>query len=83
MAGSCFIYSGTGALDHLGAGASPYGIKPNIQEKSCEVEFGTTGVQLSLGFGLSQANPTADHPLGGPPKLFSSPGGFGGCLPSK
>ena len=27
------------------------GIKPNIQEKSCDVEFGTTGVQLSLGFG--------------------------------
>jgi hypothetical protein len=27
------------------------GIKPNIQEKSCDVDGLTTGVQLSLGFG--------------------------------
>ena len=50
----------------------PYfaGIKPSIQEKSCDVEFGTTGVQFPFWF-LLQAYPTDAQPFGGPPKLSS------------
>jgi hypothetical protein len=39
------------------APAPLYGIKPRIQEKSCVVELGTTGVQLPFWFWL-QAYPT-------------------------
>lgn len=46
VAGGFDFVLSAGGLDW--ALAPPYGIKPSIQEKSCDVELGTTGVQFAL-----------------------------------